>query len=62
MPKQANVMHWIAIGAAVGAVFYLLQPMPGASLPVSGATGLIGGALLGGFAAGIRNAFGRSKK
>lgn len=55
MPKQANVMRWVAIGAVVGAIFYMLSPMPGASLPVSGATGLIGGALLGGFAAGIRN-------
>lgn len=55
MPKQANIMRWVAIGAAGGTVFYLLLPTPGASLLVSGLTGLIGGALLGGFAAGIRN-------
>ncbi len=55
MRKQANVMQWVAIGAVVGAVFYVISPMPGASLFASAATGLIGGALLGGFAAGIRN-------
>ncbi len=55
MPKQAIVMRWVAIGAGVGAVLYVINPMPGASVFVSAATGLIGGALLGGFAAGIRN-------
>lgn len=58
MQKQANVMQWVAIGAAIGAAFYVLQPMPGASIVLSALTGLIGGALLGGFAAGIRNLLG----
>ncbi|HVK81353.1 MAG TPA: hypothetical protein VM915_12150 [Verrucomicrobiae bacterium] len=58
MPKQANVMQWVAIGAVAGAAFYVAQPMPGPSLVLSALTGLIGGALLGGFAAGIRNLFG----
>jgi hypothetical protein len=58
MPKQANILQWVGIGAAVGAVFYVLSPMPDSNLFANAATGLIGGGLLGGFAAGIRNLFG----
>jgi hypothetical protein len=59
MPKQASVMRWVAIGAVVGAVLYCINPMPGGGILVSAATGLIGGGILGGFAAGIRNFFAR---
>ena len=56
MPKQAKPMHWAAVGAAVGSIYYILSPMPGSvSVLANVATGLIGGGLLGGFAAGIRN-------
>jgi hypothetical protein len=55
MRKQENVVQWVAIGAAVGVVFYVTSPMLDPSVLASAATGLIGGALLGGFAAGIRN-------
>lgn len=55
MQQRANVVHWAGIGTLVGAVCYALSPMPDSSMLASGATGLIGGALLGGLAAGIRN-------
>jgi hypothetical protein len=51
-------MRWSSIGAIAGMVIYLIVPMPSASWLTSGLAGLIGGALLGGFAAGIRNLLG----
>lgn len=56
MPKQASVWRWIGFGALIGLVLMVATPGPYGPL-ASALSGIIGGALFGGFAAGVRNAF-----